>query len=114
MMNKSMPKLPIRIIKSNDFKQVYSTGASGGHSVYDFRIGFFTDSVGIDESGNINTIERKTDVEIILSPIAAVELCKWLSGNITMFENRFGKINCCVPDTESKKEDDKNVMQGYI
>ena len=83
----------VRVTKSTDFKQIYSIGANGGFTPFDFRLGFYNDMAAIDDSTGKMTINRITSVEIIMSPVAAKALVKWLNGHITAFEKQFGKIS---------------------
>ncbi len=108
-------KVKIEIRKSDDFKQVYSIGAMGGHSPYDFRIGFYNDTpLSFDGSSNRQIIQRNLETEIILSPIAAVELSRWLNQHIQEYEAVFGPIiRGHVPKKQSQK-DDSSELQGYI
>ena len=41
---KGKKSITIEFIKPDDFKQIYAIGAAGGHSPYDFRIGFYNDT----------------------------------------------------------------------
>jgi hypothetical protein len=84
----------VEITRSSDFKQVYAIGAIGGHSPYDFRIAFYNDSPKalMEGNKNVTVMERKIDMEVILSPLAAKELASWLSEHIRDYEKRFGEI----------------------
>ena len=87
-------EVSIETIRSPDFKQIYAIGAIGGHSPYDFRIAFYNDSPRpIKEGGkSITVMERKIDMEVILSPLAAKELARWLGEHIMDYEKKFGEI----------------------
>lgn len=104
----------IKLKKSENFRQIYTIGAIGGHSPYDFRIGFYNDANEVPENGsNIMSIERKIETEIILSPVAALELSRWLAQHINEYEAKFGSI------VKTNNENSKQVagttnIQGYI
>jgi hypothetical protein len=87
-------EVSLEIIRSPEFRQVYSIGAIGGHSPYDFRIAFYNDSpkAMVDGGKQITVMERKMDVEIILSPLAAKELATWLNAHLQDYEKAFGEI----------------------
>ncbi len=63
-------EVSVETTRSSEFKQIYAIGAIGGHSPYDFRIAFYNDSPKIQRDGNknITVMERKIEMEIILSP----------------------------------------------
>lgn len=113
-------KLRIEFFKPDDCKQIYSIGAVGGHSPYDFRIGFYNDNPlpALDEEG-VQVIQRKLETEVILSPLAALELSRWLNQHIKEYESVFGtipqpqrvEIKNEVPATNSRKNSE---IQGYI
>jgi hypothetical protein len=46
---KHQKKLRVEFYKPEDCRQVYSIGAVGGHSPYDFRIGFYNDNPGQEQ-----------------------------------------------------------------
>ena len=79
---KKKKNVRIELHKPEDFKQVYSIGAVGGHSPYDFRIGFYNDMpMSAGKSGE-QVIQRRLETEVIMSPLAAVELVRWLNQHI--------------------------------
>lgn len=110
--------LTIEFVKSENFRQIYAIGAAGGHSPYDFRIGFYNDTHKmLGDSSESRTIERRIETEIILSPVAVVELNRWLTQHIREYEAVFGPIAKAFP--KPKKESAKPVadsteIQGYI
>lgn len=110
--------LTIEFIKPEDFKQIYAIGAAGGHSPYDFRIGFYNDTPKIfGDSSESQVIERRVETEVILSPVAALELSRWLTQHINEYESVFGPISRAIP--RPKKEPPKPVadstdLRGYI
>ncbi len=109
-------KLKIEIRKPEDFKQVYAIGALGGHSPYDFRIGFYNDSPkGFDKSSNSQVVQRSIETEVILSPLAALELSHWLEQHIRDYEAMFGPITRVQKQPPKMKQpEDTSEIQGYI
>ncbi len=111
-------KVKIEFYRPDDFKQVYSIGAIGGHSPYDFRIGFYNDSPrAFGEQPDSRVIERRVETEVILTPLAALELSRWLNQHILDYENMFGPISKMQPAAEKPKvkpSKDSSEIQGYI
>jgi Protein of unknown function (DUF3467) len=96
----------IQFMKSESFRQIYIIGAVGGHTPYDFRIGFYNDENKVPEDGSTEVnIERRVETEIILSPIAALELNHWLTLQIKEYETKFGPI---------LKNEKQSHIQGYM
>jgi len=119
-LGKHQRKLRIEFYKPEDCKQVYSIGAVGGHSPYDFRIGFYNDNPkpGIDEDG-VQVIQRRLETEIILSPLAALELSKWLNQHLKEYEAMFGPIprpkrSEINSETTADNSRESGEIQGYI
>ena len=108
----------VEFVKPENFRQIYAIGAAGGHSPYDFRIGFYNDTPKMfGDASESRIIERRVETEIILSPVAALELNRWLSQHINEYESVFGPIARAIP--RPKKEPTKSVdestnIQGYI
>jgi Protein of unknown function (DUF3467) len=115
---KSKKGITVEFIKPESFRQIYAIGVAGGHSPYDFRIGFYNDTPKIlGDASESRIIERRVEAEIILSPVAALELNRWLSQHINEYESVFGPIARATP--RPKKEPTKSVdestnIQGYI
>jgi hypothetical protein len=113
-------EVSIEITSSPDFKQVYAIGAIGGHSPYDFRIAFYNDSPkALMEGGkNVTVMERKIETEIILSPLAAKELCNWLGEHIKDYEKLFGEIKRPGAGSQGSaspiKASEGAPIQGYM
>ncbi|MGP8321123.1 MAG: DUF3467 domain-containing protein [Methanosarcinaceae archaeon] len=111
-------KVKIEFYRPDDFKQVYAIGAIGGHSPYDFRIGFYNDSPrAFGNSEDSHVIERRVETEVILTPLAALELSRWLNQHIKDYENMFGPISKVVQVSEKQKvkySKDSSEIQGYI
>ena len=115
---KSKNEITVEFMKSSSFRQIYAIGAAGGHSPYDFRIGFYNDTPKMfGDASESRVIERRVEAEIILSPVAALELSRWLNQHINEYESVFGPIARAIP--RPKKEPTKSVdestnIQGYI
>jgi Protein of unknown function (DUF3467) len=108
----------IEFVKPESFRQIYAIGAAGGHSPYDFRIGFYNDTPKMfGDASESRVVERRVETEVILSPLAALELNRWLTQHINEYESVFGQIASAIP--RPKKEHAKHVdecteIQGYI
>ncbi|RLI32387.1 DUF3467 domain-containing protein [Candidatus Bathyarchaeota archaeon] len=85
--DKNKVQVPLKVKYSEDFKRIYATGAVGGFHRYDLRIAFFTDYLVYGENlSDKPSAVRERKVEVILSPLAAVELKKWLDMQIQNIE----------------------------
>jgi len=108
----------IEFMKAECFKQIYAIGAAGGHSPYDFRIGFYNDTPKMfGDVPDSRIVERRVETEVILSPVAALELNRWLTQHINEYESVFGCIARAIPreNKESTKHvDECTEIQGYI
>ena len=109
-------KVTVEFKKAEDFKQAYAIGAVGGHSPYDFRIGFYNDSQkGVGQQSDARVIERTLETEVILSPMAAYELSRWLNQHIQEYENLFGPISRQqTQNTNENNKSDSSELQGYM
>jgi hypothetical protein len=95
--------ITIEFIKPEDFRQIYAIGAAGGHSPYDFRIGFYNDTPKMfGDSSESRVIERRVEAEVILSPVAALELNRWLTQHINEYESVFGPIARAIRESPKK------------
>ncbi|AEH60664.1 conserved hypothetical protein [Methanosalsum zhilinae DSM 4017] len=112
---KDKRKVTIEIHKSEDFRQIYAIGALGGHSPYDFRISFYNDSPQrFGPQNNTHVMKRQIETELILSPLAALELSRWLNQHLQEYEKKFGPIT--RPRTKApdpKSTDNSSNIQGY-
>ncbi|AKB79390.1 hypothetical protein MSHOH_2907 [Methanosarcina horonobensis HB-1 = JCM 15518] len=116
---KGKKSITIEFVKPEDFRQIYAIGAAGGHSPYDFRIGFYNDTPKMfGDSSESRVIERRVEAEVILSPVAALELSRWLTQHINEYESVFGPIARAIPrlprKEPSKSVDESTNIQGYI
>lgn len=115
---RSKRKVKIELQKSDYFRQVYAIGAVGGHSPYDFRIGFYNDTPkSFTASADSQVIQRTIETEVVMSPLAALELVRWLTHHIQEYEAMFGpisKANVSPQKREKKPVKDSSEIQGYI
>ena len=94
---KNSPKkklVKIKVKTADDFKRIYAIGALGGHTPWDFRIGFYNDVPRMEEvaPGSTPIMDREIAFEVMLSPTAAKELLLWLGSHVQQFEKHFGPI----------------------
>ena len=115
---KSKKSITIEFVKPENFRQIYAIGAAGGHSPYDFRIGFYNDTPKMfGDASEARVIERSVETEVILSPVAALELNRWLTQHINEYESVFGPIARAIPRPRketAKPVDESTDIQGYI
>ena len=115
---KSKKSITIEFVKPENFRQIYAIGAAGGHSPYDFRIGFYNDTPKMfGDASEARVIERSVETEVILSPVAALELNRWLTQHINEYESVFGPIARAIPRPRketAKSIDESTDIQGYI
>lgn len=115
---KAKKGITIEFVKPENFRQIYAIGAAGGHSPYDFRIGFYNDTPKMfGDSSESRAIERRVEAEVILSPVAALELNRWLTQHISEYESVFGPIARAIPRPRKevpKVVEDSTELQGYI
>lgn len=86
----------ILISKASDFKQTYASGASIGHTPFDFHFQFFRDSFEPDEDALTGRkppkIVREFVIEVIMSPNQAKAFAILLMKHVEEYEKKFGKI----------------------
>ena len=99
-------KVNIEVEKDEDFKSIYAIGALGGHTPWDFRIGFYNDSpkMGRKESSKKPTMKRNLLAEVMLSPRAAKELLLWLGTHVKQYEKQFGPIKVRKPKSGNQED----------
>jgi len=94
-------KNEIPVIIPTNIPKIYATGSYGGYSPFDFRLMLFSEQAlqedEIISPRNIN-IARQVQAEIILPPLAAKQLAKWLLNQVEKFEKEIGPI----PEPSSK------------
>lgn len=97
----------IPLVIPSDFNKIYATGAFGGYSPNDFRVLLFVEEANPqDEIIDPNQLKvvRVVNNELILSPLTAKQLAKWLMKQVEEFEKEFGKIPEPQPESEAKPE----------
>lgn len=116
----AQPGQPIEIVievsKEDDFKRFYAIGAIGVNNIYDFRVSFYNDDPELGQRNGVKKIQRKIGTEVILSPVAAKELARWLSQNVQDYENKFGEIKSqSAPRGNSKGTPggESTILDGY-
>ncbi|MDV0446120.1 hypothetical protein MmiAt1_17350 [Methanimicrococcus sp. At1] len=116
----AQPGQPIEIVievsKEEDFKRFYAIGAIGVNNIYDFRVSFYNDDPELGQRNGVKKIQRKIGTEVILSPVAAKELARWLTQNVKDYETKFGEIKGqSGPRGNSKgtADSDSTVLDGY-
>ncbi|RQD81827.1 DUF3467 domain-containing protein [Methanosalsum natronophilum] len=113
---KEKRRISIEIQQSEQFRQIYAIGAVGGHTPYDIRIGFYNDiPQTIGSQKQKHSMRRQIETEIILSPLAALELSGWLKQHLQEYERKFGPITRPRKQNISEKQiEDSSNLQGYI
>lgn len=115
-----IPGQPIEIVievsKEEDFKRFYAIGAIGVNNIYDFRVSFYNDDPEIGQRDGVKKIHRKIGTEVILSPVAAKELSRWLAQNVKDYEDKFGEIKRQMGpkgDSKGTADGEGTVLDGY-
>ncbi|WNY28297.1 hypothetical protein MmiEs2_04810 [Methanimicrococcus stummii] len=109
-------EIVIEVSKEEDFKRFYAIGAIGVNNIYDFRVSFYNDDPEIGQRNGVKKIHRKIGTEVILSPVAAKELARWLMQNVKDYENKFGEIKGqtgAKGGSKGTSDDDSTVLDGY-
>ena len=109
-------EIVIELSKEEDFKRFYAIGAIGVNNIYDFRISFYNDEPELGQRNGVKKIHRKVGSEVILSPVAAKELARWLAQNVQDYENKFGEIKSQSRSKDSSKgtaDNDRTALDGY-
>ncbi|WNY23132.1 hypothetical protein MmiHf6_04340 [Methanimicrococcus hongohii] len=109
-------EIVIEVSKEEDFKRFYAIGAIGVNNIYDFRVSFYNDDPELGQRNGVKKIQRKIGTEVILSPVAAKELARWLTQNVKDYENKFGEIKSQSGQRGNSKgtaDNDTTVLDGY-
>jgi len=110
-------EIVVEISKEDDFKRFYAIGAIGVNNIYDFRISFYNDNPELSRTENVRKVQRKIGTEVILSPVAAAELSRWLDQNVKDYERKFGPIKTQghrpAEGNKNMTGSDGNVLDGY-
>jgi hypothetical protein len=97
---------PIEIIKSPDFKVIYSTGIFGSIAPNDARIFFFIDrlepEMKKDQPGAMQTkkVNREMQVEVHMTPYQFKSLMLWAIQHVKIYEEKFGEIQMGKPPVD--------------
>jgi hypothetical protein len=90
-----MEKNDIPLIIPSNIPRVYANGVLGGFNNCDFRLLLFSDEpLEQDEillPQDLNVM-REVQAEVILSPLAAKKISKWLTKYVEEFEKKIGHI----------------------
>jgi len=90
-----MEKNDIPLIIPSNIPRVYANGVIGGFNNCDFRLLLFSDEpLEQDEillPQDLNVM-REVQAEVILSPLAAKKISKWLTKYVEEFEKKIGHI----------------------
>ena len=110
-------EIVIEVSKEEDFQRFYAIGAIGVNNIYDFRISFYNDEPELGRNNGIRKIQRRIGTEVILSPVAALELSRWIDQNVKEYEKKFGPIKTQGQNapTEHKNAsgNERNTFDGY-
>ncbi len=79
---------PTDLLRTSDFRLLYTMGAMGGFNPYDFRMTFYNEVYTEQDEKKVIV----TPVQLVMSHIAAKELALWLSKQVKEYENKVGKI----------------------
>jgi hypothetical protein len=96
-------EIPIRYVRSSDYKAYYAHGAQGGIlSSYHYRIDFTRDDMppttgtmttgGVPDREENPIVNREIGVSVYVSIPFAKQLRDWLDTNIKKFEEEHGEI----------------------
>lgn len=95
-------KPKIKVVDSDDFRQIYSMGAVMAHNPVVFSLTFYNDRIVLTEVDRPpSEVKRILETEIQISPITAKQLFMALGKNISEFEKKYGEIK--VGKIPSKK-----------
>ncbi len=76
------------MMRTPDFHVIYTMGAVGGFTPYDFRMNLYNESIP-QPDGKITLI---SPAQIAMSHVAAKEFALWLSNQIKEYEGKVAKI----------------------
>ena len=97
---KTVEENKINVVRTPDFRRIYSNMAAGGFNAYDFRMLFINELFDSSEDPGEKTGEANT--QVVMSHLAVRQLSEWLTKKIDEYEKAFGKI-------EAPKKDKKKV-----
>ena len=97
-------EIPIRCVRSKDYKAYYEHGAQGGIlSSYHLRVDFYREDIPLTEGFEVKdgkmerqpdepTVTREIDLSVYMSLPFAKQLRDWLHRQITAYEEEHGEI----------------------
>ncbi len=113
-MSNIIPKIIVE--KHKDYRTIVVDGVFGGHKPGAFEIIVYTDELEPDEAlAAVPTAKEKVKVKrtvqcrLVLSPVQAKSLEKWLSTQLQAYEKKFGKI----PFPAEKEQQGGGVAAPY-
>ena len=98
----SKSKLPGAILNG---PQVYSTGALGNWTEYDFRLGFYSDIIPDPQEQDKKVY--LVNAQVTMSPIAMKELSEFLTKQLDEYEKKNGIIKTTSMLKKGKKKGKK-------
>ncbi len=102
--NGNTKELPIKYVRSNDYKTYYEHGAQGGIlGSYHLRVDFYREDLPptediTEKGGKLElktddiTVKREIDMSVYMSLPFAKQFRDWLNRQITDFEEKHGEI----------------------
>jgi len=81
----------VPLIVNHELKQIYVTGAIGGHTAHDFRLLFFNE-ITKEKNDNSIGLVRSIDYEVIMSHRAVRELYSWLEKHIKKYDEQMKEL----------------------
>ena len=103
------PPPKVVVERHEGYRTIIQSGVFGGHRPGFFEWIVYTDELIADEAlGTIPPdsakayVKRTIQCRIVVNPVEAKNLLKWLSGHINEYEKAFGKI--VTPEEIAEKE----------
>lgn len=92
-------QLRTQVVRADQFRVVPASAIMISHSPHEFRISVFCDLVEFDEQGRIKSVQRRHEIDLLLSPQHAKSLLEALRINIERYEKSMGEIKpvICQP-----------------
>ena len=100
----------IEVAKSNDYRTIIVNGLFGGHRPGFIEAIVYTEEMTVDDALETVVadpskvhIRRTLQARLLIDPVEAKRIARWLARHISEYENKFGKI--VVPeDAEERQE----------
>ena len=118
-MSQPRPPPKVEISKHENYRTIIVNGVFGGHRAGYFEAVIYTDEMVADES--LSTIppdptkvrvKRELQCRLVMDPVQAKMLMKWLAQHIEQYEKAFGKI--VLPGEEKGKGKKKPPPSSII